>query len=68
MGVDSEIADARRGGDAVSLEANKNLIRRYIQAIDENQTGDWSILDEYIAEDFVAHILCIPASASTVRE
>lgn len=52
----------------MSLEANKNLIRRYIQAIDENQTGDWSILDEYIAEDFVAHILCIPASASTVRE
>jgi hypothetical protein len=24
----------------VSLEENKNLIRRYIQAIDENQTGD----------------------------
>jgi predicted ester cyclase len=39
----------------VSLEENKSLIRRYIQAIDENQTNDWSILDEYIAEDFVAH-------------
>jgi predicted ester cyclase len=39
----------------VSLEENKNLIRRYVQAIDENQTSDWSILDEYIAEDFVAH-------------
>jgi predicted ester cyclase len=39
----------------VSLEENKNLIRRYVQAIDENQTSDWRILDEYIAEDFVAH-------------
>ena len=39
----------------MSLEQNKDLIRRYIQAIDENQTSDWSILDEYIAEDFVAH-------------
>jgi predicted ester cyclase len=39
----------------VSLEENKQLIRRYIQAIDENQRGDWSILDEYLAEDFVAH-------------
>jgi predicted ester cyclase len=39
----------------MSVEDNKNLIRWYIQAIDENQTGDWGILDEYIAEDFVAH-------------
>ena len=39
----------------MSLEENKNLIRRYVQAIDENQTSDWGILDEYIAEDFVAH-------------
>jgi steroid delta-isomerase-like uncharacterized protein len=39
----------------VSLEENKNLIRRYIEAIDENQTSDWGILDQYIAEDFVAH-------------
>jgi predicted ester cyclase len=39
----------------VSPEENKVLIRRYIEAIDENLTGDWSILDEYIAEDFVAH-------------
>ena len=39
----------------MSLEENKELIRRYIQAIDENQRGDWSVLDEYLAEDFVAH-------------
>jgi len=39
----------------MSLEENKDLIRRYIQAIDDNQTSDWSILDEYLAEDFVAH-------------
>ena len=39
----------------MSLEQNKDLIRRYIQAVDDNQTSDWSILDDYIAEDFVAH-------------
>ena len=39
---------------------NKDLIRRYIQAIDDNRTSDWSILDEYIAEDFVAHNPPIP--------
>jgi predicted ester cyclase len=40
---------------AVSLEENKNLIRRYVEATDANQTSDWAILDDYIAEDFVAH-------------
>ena len=39
----------------MAAEENKQLIRRYIEAIDENQTSDWSILDEYLAEDFVAH-------------
>ena len=39
----------------MSTEENKQLIRRYIEAIDENQTSDWSILDEYLAEGFVAH-------------
>jgi predicted ester cyclase len=44
----------------MSPAGNKELIRRYIQAIDDNQTSDWSILDEYIAEDFVAHNPPIP--------
>jgi predicted ester cyclase len=35
-------------------EENKDLIRRYIRAIDDNRSDDWSVLDEYIAEDFVA--------------
>jgi predicted ester cyclase len=39
----------------VSLEENKDLVRRYVKAIDENHSSDWSIIDEYIAEDFVAH-------------
>jgi SnoaL-like polyketide cyclase len=39
----------------MSLEANKRLIQRYIQAVDANDSSDWSVLDEYIAEDFVAH-------------
>lgn len=39
----------------MSAEENKDLIRRYIEAVDDNHTSDWSVLDEYIAEDFVAH-------------
>lgn len=39
----------------MSSDQNKDLIRRYIQAVDDNQTSDWSVLDDYISEDFVAH-------------
>src|SRR5687768_9363186 len=39
----------------MSLEDNKQLIRRYMQAVDENASNDWSILDDFLAEDFVAH-------------
>ncbi len=35
-------------------EENKELIRRYFEAIDSNP-DDESILDEFIAEDFVDH-------------
>ena len=34
---------------------NKEVVRRYVQAIDDNHSSDWSVLDDYIAEDFVAH-------------
>lgn len=34
---------------------NKALIRRYLEAVDANTTSDWSMLDDFIAEDFVAH-------------
>jgi predicted ester cyclase len=44
----------------MSLDENKALIRRYIKAIDDNQTSDWSILDEYISDDFVAHNPPVP--------
>jgi ketosteroid isomerase-like protein len=44
----------------VSAQANKALIGRYVQAIDNHQTSDWDLLDEYIAEDFVAHNPPIP--------
>jgi predicted ester cyclase len=44
----------------MTLEENKALIRRYIQAIDDNGTSDWSIIDEYLAEDFLAHNPPIP--------
>jgi len=39
----------------MSLDENKALIRRYLAAIDKNDSSDWSVLDEYIAEDFLAH-------------
>ena len=41
-------------------EANKALIRRYIQAVDENVTSDWSLLDDFFAPDFVAHNAPVP--------
>jgi hypothetical protein len=41
-------------------DENKALIPRYIQAIDDNDTSDWSVVDDYIAEDFVAHNPPIP--------
>ncbi len=44
----------------MSSDGNKDLIRRYIQAIDDNKTSDWSVLDEYIAGDFVAHNPPVP--------
>jgi predicted ester cyclase len=44
----------------VAGEENKDLIRRYIQAIDDNHTSDWSLLDQYIAEDFVSHHPPVP--------
>jgi hypothetical protein len=30
------------------------LIRRYFSAVDANEADDWDVLDNYIAEDFVA--------------
>jgi predicted ester cyclase len=39
----------------MSGDNNKALIRRYLEVVDANATSDWRILDEFIAEDFVAH-------------
>jgi predicted ester cyclase len=36
-------------------EDNKALIGRYLAAIDANATSDWSVIDKFVAEDFVAH-------------
>jgi len=41
-------------------EANKALIARYIEAIDANDSSDWSVLDEFIAEDVVVHSPLLP--------
>jgi steroid delta-isomerase-like uncharacterized protein len=38
----------------MSGEENKALVLRYIQAIDDNDSSDWSVIDEFVAEDFVA--------------
>lgn len=39
----------------MTTEASKELIRRYIQAIDDNDSNDWSVIDEYVAEDVIVH-------------
>jgi predicted ester cyclase len=39
----------------MSIDENKTLVRRYIEAVDKNDSSDWSVIDEYVAEDFVAH-------------
>ena len=39
----------------MSVEENKQLVQRYIEAVDDNQSSDWNVLDDYLAEDFVAH-------------
>jgi predicted ester cyclase len=39
----------------MSTEENKELVQRYLQAVDDNQTSDWSVIDDYLSEDFVAH-------------
>jgi steroid delta-isomerase-like uncharacterized protein len=44
----------------MSPEENKDLVRRYIEAVDANESDDWSLIDDYIAEDFVAHNPPIP--------
>jgi predicted ester cyclase len=44
----------------MSTDDNKALVRRYIQAIDSNDSSDWSIIDDFVAEDFVAHNPPIP--------
>ena len=44
----------------MSAEENKALIRRFIEAIDANDSSDWSLIDEFVAEDFIAHNPPIP--------
>jgi len=44
----------------MSPEANKALIRRYIEAVDSNQSIDWSIIDDFLSELFVAHNPPVP--------
>src|ERR1700757_4485651 len=41
-------------GVKVSSEENKALIRRFIDAIDANDSDDWSLFDEFVAEDLIA--------------
>ena len=47
----------------MSAEDNKALIRRYIEAIDANDSSDWSVLDEFIAEDVLVHTPLLPGCA-----
>ncbi len=51
----------------MSLEENENLVRRYVQAIDENQTSDWASSTSTSRRTSSRTTLCIPTSASTVK-
>jgi predicted ester cyclase len=42
------------------MSESKQLIRRYFEAIDNNETSDWSVLDEYLGADFIAHNPAFP--------
>jgi hypothetical protein len=50
---------------AMGSDTGKQLIRDYIEAVDTNDSSDWSVIDRYVAEDFVATIPRCPVSAST---
>jgi predicted ester cyclase len=39
----------------VSIDENKDLVRRYLAAVDANEADNWDVIDDYIAENFVAH-------------
>ena len=43
----------------MSSDRNKELVRRYMQAIDDNQTSEWSVIDDYLAEDFRLARSCV---------
>ena len=43
----------------MSTEENKTVVRRYIEAIDNNDSSDWSVLDEFVAEDAVVQDLVV---------
>jgi steroid delta-isomerase-like uncharacterized protein len=36
-------------------EENKALVRRYMEAVDANESGDWDVLEEFLGPDFVSH-------------
>lgn len=48
----------------MSTDANKELVRRYIQAIDDNESSDWSVVDEYIDGDVVVHNPPLPGCSA----
>ena len=44
----------------MSPEENKALVRRDIEAIDSNHSSNWSVIDDFLSEDFVAHNPPVP--------
>src|SRR5580765_1353972 len=39
---------------------NKDLVLRYFSALDANTDSDWSVIDEFVAHDFVSHAPLLP--------
>ncbi len=44
----------------MSPEENKALVCSYIEAVDSNHSSDWSIINDFLSEDFVAHNPPVP--------
>ena len=36
-------------------QENKELVRRYIEAVDAHESGDWDFLDEFLSPELISH-------------
>ena len=46
----------------MSADSNKALVRRLFGVLDTNTDAGWSVLDEFVAADFLSHAPLLPGS------